>query len=269
MSPRSRGRTLDRERYLSRIQRTQRIQAVLDRLAEKGSVTSRELCRTLGASSATVRRDLEDMERRGLLSRVHGGAVANGSLYELPLDFRGAHRGERRRIAQRAAEFISPGMKVGLTGGTTTAELARVVADLNDLTVVTNAMNIGWHLVLRPNIRLMLTGGVARPISYELIGPLAELSISEVNVDVAFMGADGISLSGGITNQHDGEAATIRALIHRATSVYVVADRTKFERQSFSRVCAISDVDGIITDREINPEILEQFKAAGVEMFTC
>lgn len=229
----------------------------------------KELCASLGASPATVRRDLEDMERRGLLSRVHGGAVANGSLYELPLSFRGAHRGEKRRIAHRAAEFVSPGMKIGLTGGTTTAELARTIAEFNDLTVVTNALNIGWGLVLRPNIRLMITGGVARSISYELIGPLAELSIGEVNLDVAFMGADGVSLSGGITNQHDGEAATIRMLIGRAACVYVLADRTKFERKSFSRVCGIDDVDGIITDRDISAETLGQFREAGVEVYTC
>ena len=246
-----------------------RVQAILDRLAESGEVGVKELCETRGASPATIRRDLEGMERRGLLSRVHGGAVANGALYELPLSFRGAHRGEKRRIAQRAATLVSPGMKVGLTGGTTTTELARAIAEVSELTVVTNALNIGWELVLRPNVRLMLTGGVALPISYELVGPLAELSIREVNLDVAFMGADGISLLDGVTNQHEGEAATIRALIARAVSVYVVADRTKFDRRGFSRVCPLQDVTAVITDRGIRSDLVEECAAAGVEVITC
>lgn len=209
------------------------------------------------------------MERKGLLSRIHGAAVANEALYELPLNYRGAHRGEKRRIAQRAAALVSPGMKVGLTGGTTTMELARAIAEIRDLTVVSNAMNVAWELVLRPNVRLMVTGGVARPISYELVGPVAESSLKEVNLDVAFMGADGISLADGVTSQDESEAATIRALIARANEVHVVADRTKFNRRGFSRVCPLSAVSTIITDRGISQDLVKEYAESGVHIITC
>ena len=156
------------------VRQADRLSAVLERLSGNGSVGVDELARELEVSAATVRRDLQLLEEQRLLSRTHGGAVAHGVLYELPLRYRGArHEHEKRRIAAVAAARVVDGSAIGLTGGTTTTEVARALAERRRLTVVTNSLNIASELAVRPNLKLVVTGGVARSESYELVGPLA------------------------------------------------------------------------------------------------
>ena len=119
-----------------------RLDSILERLSENGSVGVQGLARDLGVSAATIRRDLELLESQRLLSRTHGGAVAHGVLYELPLRYRaGRHEAEKHRIAAAAAARLGDARVVGFTGGTTTTEVARRIAS-HTLTVVTNALNI-------------------------------------------------------------------------------------------------------------------------------
>ena len=152
-----------------------------------------------------------------MLTRTHGGAVAQGVLYELPLRYKsGRHQEEKKRIAAEAASRVADGVAIGLTGGTTTTEVARAVIDRQRLTVVTNALNIASELAIRPNLKLVVTGGYARPESYELVGPLAEQALAGLNLDVVFLGVDGISPTAGITTHHEVEAHTNLALIERA-----------------------------------------------------
>ena len=108
---------------------------------------------------------------------------------------------------------MADGASVGLTGGTTTTEVARVLASRNELTVVTNALNIAAELAVRPNLKLVVTGGVARSASYELVGPLADATLQGIYVDLAFVGVDGIDAARGLTTQNEVEAATNRGLI--------------------------------------------------------
>jgi len=154
-----------------------------------------------------VRRDLQLLEEQHLLSRTHGGAVANATVYELPLRYRsGSHTDEKRRIAAVAAERIDDTVAtVGMTGGTTTTEVARRLADRLGLTVVTNALNIASDLALHPDIKLIVTGGTARSESYELVGPLAESTLADLNLDIVVVGVDGISVGGGLTTYHEVE----------------------------------------------------------------
>src|SRR5205823_3653417 len=155
-----------------------------------------------------------------LLARTHGGAVAQGVLYELPLRYKGArHQEEKLRIAREAASRVSDGEAIGLTGGTTTTEVARVLVERQRLTVVTNALNIASELAVRPNLKLVVTGGVARAESYELVGPIAEASLEGLNLDMVFLAVDGISLRAGLTTHHEIEAGTNRALMARADRV--------------------------------------------------
>ena len=121
--------------------------------------------RDLGVSEATVRRDLQVLGEQRLLERSHGGAVAHGTAHELPVRYRTGRSDEKRRIARAAAELVADGSSVGLTGGTTTTEVARVLAPRKDLTVVTNALNIAVELAVRPDLKLIVTGGVARSAS--------------------------------------------------------------------------------------------------------
>jgi DeoR family transcriptional regulator, aga operon transcriptional repressor len=247
------------------VRRAERLDGILARLASDGSVSVRELTETLGASSATVRRDLKLLEQQKLLSRSHGGAVSNGLLYELPVPYRGGqHAAEKSRIADAAAERIADAQTVGLTGGTTTTEVARRLRD-RTLTVVTNAVNIASELVISRTIRLVVTGGVARPQSYELIGPLAERTLEGLNLDVMFLGVDGVNAAGATT--HDEiEAQTNRMMVERAARVVVVCDSSKIGRSALSSICALPEIDELITDVDAAEERLEPIRAAGLEV---
>jgi len=204
-----------------------------------------------------------------MLTRTHGGAVAQGVLYELPLRYKSArHQEEKKRIAAEAASRVADGVAIGLTGGTTTTEVARVVIDRQRLTVVTNALNIASELAIRPNLKLVVTGGYARPESYELVGPLAEQALAGLNLDVVFLGVDGISSTAGITTHHEVEAHTNLALIERARHVVVVTDSSKIGLVAFAQICPIDRVHEVITDAGADRGLLADLREAGVDVVT-
>ena len=242
----------------------------LKELAADGSVGVAEIAAKLGVSTASIRRDLQLLEQQRLLSRTHGGAVANSTAYELPLRYRGGRRREeKRRIAAAAAARIGDDIaSVGLTGGTTTTEVARRLADRQGLTVVTNALNIAAGLAVRPDLKLIVTGGAARSESYELVGPLAEATLEGMNLDLAVVGVDGIAVAGGLTTHHDIEAHTNRVLIGRARHVIVVADGSKVGRLAFARICDVSAVHELITDASAPAPELRRLAEAGIVITT-
>ena len=220
--------------------RSARLSAILDKLADGGSVSVTELSQALNVSPATIRRDLVMLEEQQLLGRMHGGAVGRAVSYELPLRYKSVRYGEeKRRIAVEAAARVTEGMAVGLTGGTTATELARVLADRRELTIVTNALNIASELAIRPDLKLVVTGGVARSQSYELSGPIAEASLNGLNLDIAFIGVDGIEAGPGCTTYQEIEAHTNTVMIEQARRVVVVADGSKIGRVAFARMCTL------------------------------
>ena len=242
-----------------------RLNEILEELSADGAVGVAELADRLGVSSATIRRDLELLGEQRLLTRTHGGAVGQGVLYELPLRYKSARRqDEKRRIASAAAASVDDGSAVGLTGGTTCTEVARQLIDRQRLTVVTNALNIASELVIRPNLKLVVTGGYARAESYELVGPLAERSLAGLNLDVVFLGTDGISSGAGLTTHHEVEAHTDLALIERARRVVVVADSSKIGIVAFAQICPIELVHELITDADAPEEKVAELNEAGV-----
>lgn len=241
-----------------------RFNAILDRLARDGVVSVAETAIELGVSDATIRRDLERLEEQRLLTRTHGGAVASGVAYELPLRYRSARRQEEKlRIAIEAAARVVAAQSVGLTGGTTTTEVSRHLADV---TVVTNALNIASELAVRSNVKLVVTGGVARPESYELVGPLAEATLADLNLDVVIVGVDAIDTERGLMTHHEVEAHTNRALIERARRVIVVADSSKLGGTAFARICGLELVHDLITDTAADPRIVAMVREADVDV---
>jgi DeoR family transcriptional regulator of aga operon len=249
------------------VRQADRLSAILESVSRNGSVSVTELAAGFGVSVATVRRDLELLDDQRLISRIHGGAIARGNLYELPLLYKAARRqDEKRRIGKAAASLVGTGQTLGLTGGTTTLEVARALTDRSQLTIVTNALNIASELAVRANLKLVVPGGVARPESYELVGPLAESSLAELNLDVVFVGADGVDAAAGLTTHHEVEAYTNRALIRRARRVVVVADSSKLGRVAFARICTASEVHELITDGEAAESHLAALRDAGVQI---
>ncbi len=249
------------------VHRADRLSVMLEILAANGTIDVAATARELGVSTTTIRRDLQLLEEQRLLNRTHGGAVAHGVLYELPLRYRSGRLQEvKRRIGAAAAKRVGDRVVVGLTGGTTTTEVARALVDRRQLTVVTNALNIGAELAVRPNLKLVMSGGVARSESYELVGPLADASLARLHLDVAFVGVDGISPDGGLTTHHEIEAHTNRVLIDRASRVVVVADSSKLGRIAFAWICGLDQVDELITDDQADPGDIAAIARAGVEV---
>jgi DeoR family transcriptional regulator of aga operon len=248
------------------VTRADRFGRILELLARDGSVSVAALAGDLGVSEATVRRDLQLLGEQRLLERSHGGAVAHGTAHELPVRYRTGRSDEKQRIARAAAGLVDAGMAIGMTGGTTTTEVARVLAARHDLTVVTNALNIAVELAVHANLKLIVTGGVARSASYELVGPLADATLQGVYVDLAFVGVDGIDATRGLTTQNEVEAATDRALIARAGRTVVVADGSKLGRVAFAFIAGLEPVEELLTDADADPAEVERLRAAGLRV---
>lgn len=242
-----------------------RLGLILQRLNEHGSVGVTTLAGELEVSEASVRRDLHLLEEQKLLTRTHGGAVASGVLYELPMRYRGGqHYEAKRAIAQLAATLVpAETASVGLNGGSTTTEVARALASRRGLRVVTNALNIASELAVRANIELVVCGGSARTESYELVGPLAELTLSNVNLDVAVIGVDGVSPTAGFTTHHEVEAHTNRALVRAAERVIVVADSSKIGKRGFARIIEIGGAADVVTDSGVAPQDVAELERLG------
>jgi len=245
-----------------------RLGFILERLSIHSSVDVTQLAEELSVSQASVRRDLQLLESQQLLTRTHGGAVASGVLYELPMRYRGGQRHEEKRaIAKQAVALLGPEVtSVGLNGGSTTTEVARALASYSGLRVVTNALNIAAELAVRSNIELVVCGGSARSESYELVGPLAELTLSNINLDVAFIGVDGVSPGAGLTTHHEVEAQTNRFVLRAAERVVVVADSAKLGRRGFARISDLSAVDDLVTDSGATDAQVAELERAGVRV---
>ena len=242
-----------------------RLGLILQQLNEHGSVGVTDLAGRLNVSEASVRRDLHLLENQNLLTRTHGGAVASGVLYELPMRYRGGQQYEAKRAIAAAAAMLLPADvgTVGLNGGTTTTEVARAIASRTGLRVVTNALNIASELAVRSNIELVVCGGSARSESYELVGPLADLTLANINLDIAVLGVDGVSLTAGFTTHHEVEAHTNRAMLRAAERVIVVADSTKVGRRGFAKIAEIAAVSDIVTDSGVDPQDAQGLRQLG------
>ncbi|MDO5494436.1 MAG: DeoR/GlpR family DNA-binding transcription regulator [bacterium] len=253
--------------------RNERQSHVADLIVENGSILVEELVRKFGVSPATARRDLDELAHQQFIVRTHGGAALAPSTGALPLRYRSARMGaEKRRIAEAAVAMLRPGDVVAMNGGTTTTEIAQELGahaasdnrfDTDSITVVTNAVNIAYELSVREEVQVVVTGGVARSRTYELIGPLTSLVLPAIDIHTVFIGADSISAEHGVLTQHDGEAAVGAALIQAASRVVLVADHTKFTTRSFARICDLNEIDLVITDSGLDPEIAETIRAAG------
>ena len=252
--------------------RSARWTALLEMIAANGRVEIDDAARRLAVSPATVRRDLDELAEQQLLVRTRGGAVAHSVSYDLPLRYKLSRRpDEKRAIAAAAAERVGPGGVVGLNGGTTTTEVARALAsrsgaDTTALTVVTNALNIAHELAVRPHVKLVLTGGVVRTQSYELVGPLAAPVLEALTLDVVILGVDGVSADGGACTNNEDEAAVNELMARRARHVVIAADASKLGRRAFARICGADRIDTIVTGQSADASAVSALRDAGVDV---
>ncbi|GAA3232548.1 DeoR/GlpR family DNA-binding transcription regulator [Actinocorallia longicatena] len=243
---------------------------LLDLLAERGSLDVEEAAAALDVSPATIRRDLDRLAHQQLVRRTRGGAVAAEVAYDLPLRYKAARAAnEKQRIAATAAALVGRGRVVGLNGGTTTSEVARELAGRTDLTIVTNAVNIAAELTVRPQIKTVMTGGAARPNSYELIGPLAAATLRSLALDEVILGVDALDPVFGASAHHEGEAEINHLMADRAARVIVVADASKLGTRAFARICPAEAITTLVTDAAADPAMVEALKSTGISVILC
>src|SRR5690349_19860421 len=254
--------------------RASRWSIMLDRLATTGRLGVGEAADLLGVSEATIRRDFSELAKRQLVARNHGGVVATSVAYELPYRYRSTRADEdRARFADAAAALVEAGQVVGLNGGTTTTATARAITARDDLvdadgegTIVTNALNIATEAVLRPHVQCCSLGGVARPESYEVTGPLAQLVLGQLWLDVAIVGVNGLSAREGATCRHEEEAAIIRTMIERSKQVICVATGEKLGLRTFASICPAERIDHLVTTVDADRDEVDAIRAAGVQV---
>lgn len=243
-------------------ERKQRILATLHRAA---AVRVEDLGQALRVSPASIRRDLADLERAGLLKRTHGGAVSTrlAALEPSLAEKEDRYQAEKVAIATLATEFVQTGDTIFLDAGSTTRQIARGLKARGGITIVTNAPNIVWELA-GSDLEILLTGGQLRRGILSLVGPLTEQALASMHVDKLFLAANGVDPVKGVTTPNLTEAQTKQAMIRSANQVILVADHSKFGRVTFSRICPIDRVQHVITDAAVPHEVVAAIEQLGV-----
>lgn len=241
---------------------------VLAQIQRDGRGLVSEISDALDVSRITIRKDIDYLASKGLVSRTHGGALAiqSSSLLDPSLRDKEQKRSkEKHRIAQAAASLVHEGMCIVLDSGTTTTTVARELRRFSHLTVITNAVNIATELA-GTDFEIILTGGTLRKNSFSLVGPLAEETLREVHADILFLGVDGFDVKTGVMTPNLPESRVNRAMIKAATRVIAVCDSTKFSRRSLALIVPPTEIHTVITDTQITAEALEALTSADIEV---
>lgn len=246
----------------------ERQQEILQRAREHGRVDVVALAEDLNVTAETVRRDLTTLERAGVLRRVHGGAI--------PIERIGFERavatrdtvltGEKERIAKAALAEVPEHGAVILDAGTTTARLAQLLPADRELTVVVNSPVLATILGTKNNITVLLLGGRVRGKTLATVDDWALRPLNDLYVDVAFMGTNGCTAERGLTTPDQAEASVKRAMMAAARRVVLLTDHTKIGTNHMARFGSLSDLDVLITDTDLDPELAAELDSSGVRL---
>lgn len=242
---------------------------ILDLLREHGRVTVEALAARFDTSAVTIRSDLAALEAAGALERTHGGALLSRDDDDRHIAVkRTLHHAEKVRIAKAAVALIRDGETVILDSGTTTAEIAKQIRQLesHSINVITNALNIAALLADVPFVRLIMPGGILRPESNSLSGHMAEAALADLQADRLFLGADGLDPERGVMTPHLPEAQLNAKMIAISRQVIAVADSSKLMRRNISLIARVDQLHMLITDSGANPDVVAELERRGVEV---
>jgi len=245
----------------------QRREKILELIREDGHAKVTDLSRIFKVTEVTIRQDLEHLEQDGQIIRAHGGAYLKN--IDLGIrDFNLQNKGniaEKMIIARKAIEFIEDGDTIIMDSGSTTTEIAKLLNGYNNLTVITNALNIALILGVQTGINVIVTGGEFKAPTLSLTGQKAADFFQNLHVDKLFLATAGIALKSGLTYPGISDLCVKRAMIESANEIYLVADSSKIGKNSFASLGALSLIDYLITDSKIKPEDVEWLKTYNVE----
>jgi len=242
----------------------ERRRKIIDILESDDRAQVGDLAERFGVSESTIRRDLQILSENGVVERTHGGVLPPSRFEPSFGQKETENRAQKRAIARYAARLVEPGHTVFLDGGTTTLELARALRARNDISVASNSVPIAVELANHP--RLILTGGTVKESTLALVGPIAERSIEQMHVDIAFIGMNGVSSTAGFTTPTLEEAATKARMIRAGRVAVVLADSSKLGLVTFAHVAQLDEVDLLVTDEAASASEIEDLRSAGLEV---
>ena len=245
-----------------------RKQEIIDIVNKMSKVTVSYLCDHFSVSPATIRNDLQELEDAGALKRTHGGAISSRRIsYELNSSQKEIENvAQKRAIAEYAASYIKPGDAIALDTGTTTFELAKHLAGIPDLIVVTNDLQIAAYLEQNANVTIILAGGMVRRHFHCTVGKAAADSIQGLHVDKLFAAANGVHATKGVTTHNMDMADIKRHFINAADEVYLLADSSKLRKSAFITFAPMSNIDVLVTDKKADDAFAEEMEQLGVEV---
>ena len=247
------------------MRQAQRQLRVQELFTKEEFVSFEDLCERFHASKSSIRRDLIELEQKGVLRRVHGGAISLQTRDE-SLDFKRlsvSSHDEKVRIGRAAASLVKDGQTVILGGGSTVAEVADCLSN-RLIQIVTNSIPVAEIFWDSKQAEVTLTGGYLYPRLGVQIGPICERMLNSVSADVAIMGIGGVTAS-GISDSNSLNVESIRAMVHAARKVVIVADHTKFGRDSMIHVATLSEIDQIVSDKDLDSGFREVLKSNEVD----
>lgn len=246
----------------------ERRRLVLKILDHDGRVLVGDLARQFRTSQVTIRKDLDLLQAQGRIHRTHGGALpARESALDDPTlrEKEKLSRREKLLIAAAAVRMVKEGQVVILDSGTTTTAIAHALRKFENLTIITNAVNIAAELS-GSSLEVILTGGTLRKNSVSLVGPIAEETLRRLNADILFLGVDGFDVRQGLSTPNLLEAKVNRAMMDVSRITVVVCDSSKFGRRSLSAIAPTSAIHHLITDRGVSRADLAALKKAGIQV---
>lgn len=243
---------------------------IISLLKHKGDVKVSDLASTYKVSEVTIRKDLQELEEEGLIKRVHGGAVLVHNTKFEPAFYEKVDKymEEKRSIGKQAASMVEDGDTVAIDAGTTNLQVARNII-ANNLTIITNSLDIAIELSSNPTNEVIVIGGTLRSNTRALIGPIASGILKNMRVDMAFVGANGISLEHGITTPNMDEAQTKREIIESAERAIIVCDHSKFDEICFAKIVDFNKIHYIVTDNNLDEGVRRTYKEKGIRIITA
>lgn len=233
----------------------ERKNAILQTLYDQGKVKIDELSSLLRVSTMTIRRDLDSLEKEGKVIRVHGGAVLSKPLVqETPFTQKeNIKLKQKKEIAEKAVSFIKDGQTIMLDAGTTTLEIAKLIKQRENITIITNDIYIAAFLI-DSNLKVIVTGGEVQNNIGTMFGPQTDTFLQNVFVDHLFLGSPAIDIEAGVTSPSLEKSLMKKLMMEAAEATWLVADATKLDTKAFAKVCDLSDLTGFITDSSITDD---------------
>ncbi len=246
----------------------QRREKILDMIREDGHAKVLQLSKIFKVTEVTIRQDLEKLEKEGVINREHGGAyLKNIGLNVKNIVLQNQEQlPEKAAIAREALKLINDGDTIILDSGSTTTEIAKLITNFKNLTVITNSLNIALLLGVIPDINLVVTGGEFKAPTLSLTGQKAADFFDGLHVDKLFLATAGITLKSGLTYPSINDIVVKRAMIESANEVYLVADSSKIGKSSFASLGAISLIDFLITDKKISREQIKLLESNDIKL---